>query len=218
MEASSHHIIVQKTARYHQLGTLDGSTKRIWFVMHGYGQLSEYFVKHFTGVAGEGTVVIAPEGLSRFYLHGEFSRVGATWMTKEDRLSEIDDYVEYLDRLYEFALSRVEEEDVEITVLGFSQGVATTWRWMRMGKVRPKHYILWAGTIPDETQFEWIERFKKMNFFCVLGTQDQYLTGERAEPYLEKLKTLHPGARFFSFEGDHRMDRPTLAAIVEAMD
>lgn len=218
MEVSSHHLLVQKTARYHMLGELDGTTKRIWFVLHGYGQLSEFFVKHFTEIADEETVVIAPEALSRFYLNGEWGRVGATWMTKEDRLSEIDDYVDYLDRLLEFALSRAEAEDIEITVLGFSQGVATAWRWMRKGKVRPANFVLWAGSIPDEVQFEWVERFKRMRFCAVLGTQDQYITPEKAVAYKEKLTSIHPGVESFTFEGDHRMDKPTLAAVVKRLE
>ena len=213
MEASTHHLIVQKTARYHQLGEIHGDTKRIWFVLHGYGQLSEFFVKHFEDISGEDTVVIAPEALSRCYLNGEWGRVGATWMTKEDRLSEIDDYVDYLDRLLDFAMSRVDHDDIEVTVLGFSQGVATAWRWMRRGKVRPANFILWAGSIPDEVQFEWVERFKRMRFFAVLGTQDKYITPEKAEAYLEKLAAIHPGVESLSFEGDHRMDQPTLAEI-----
>ena len=36
---------------------------------------------------------MAPEGLSRFYLEGFSGKVGATWMTREDRLNDIDNYL-----------------------------------------------------------------------------------------------------------------------------
>ena len=50
-------------------------------------------------------LIVAPEALSRFYVessgktHAD-THVGASWMTREDRLSDIEDYVEYLDALH----------------------------------------------------------------------------------------------------------------------
>ncbi|NIP78275.1 MAG: phospholipase, partial [Gemmatimonadetes bacterium] len=83
--------------------------REVWFVLHGYGQLAERFVRRFDALPGvrDGMrAVVAPEALSRFYVeeevtgpHGPESRVGATWMTRADREHEIRDYVEYLDRV-----------------------------------------------------------------------------------------------------------------------
>ncbi|MBK7947090.1 MAG: hypothetical protein IPJ85_18060 [Flavobacteriales bacterium] len=89
-------IQVQRTARYHVLGTLEAAPE-IWIAIHGYGQLARYFLNNFKGLE-EGRCIVAPEGLSRFYLDAEHARVGATWMTREDRLHEIDDHVAYPDR------------------------------------------------------------------------------------------------------------------------
>jgi hypothetical protein len=52
----------------------------VWFVCHGYGQLAAYFIRHFAFLTenAPATVVIAPEGLSRFHLSGNGGRVGAT--------------------------------------------------------------------------------------------------------------------------------------------
>jgi hypothetical protein len=71
MPAQEHHISIARTARYYQLGTISTDTRRIWFVCHGYGQLAAYFIRHFAHLtaADPYLVVIAPEGLSRFYLH-----------------------------------------------------------------------------------------------------------------------------------------------------
>ena len=67
---TEHHLTVARTARYQQLGELSAATRRVWFVSHGYGQLAAYFMRHFAFLAeaDPSTVVIAPEGLSRFYL------------------------------------------------------------------------------------------------------------------------------------------------------
>ena len=82
-------IRVPRTARYHVLG--DPATARmVWVLLHGYGQLARFFLNKFEGLE-DGLLIAAPEGLSRFYLDAQHQRVGATWMTREDREHEIGD-------------------------------------------------------------------------------------------------------------------------------
>ena len=71
----------------------------VWFVLHGYGMLSEYFIKKFESILNENTLVIAPEATNRFYLGNNYARVGASWMTNLDREQEIRDNILYLDCL-----------------------------------------------------------------------------------------------------------------------
>jgi len=94
------HITVSRTARYFTLGELSQSTKDIWIVLHGHRQLAGDFINIFNELAVEGSFIIAPEGLMRLYIKGDYGDVGASWMTKEDRESDINDYVKYLDKLY----------------------------------------------------------------------------------------------------------------------
>jgi hypothetical protein len=47
-----------------------------------------------------GRIIIAPEGLSRFYRKGFSGDVVASWMTKDDRLDDMEDYVRYLNDLH----------------------------------------------------------------------------------------------------------------------
>src|SRR5689334_22318965 len=99
MTLQDHHIVVPRTARYVTLG--DGAAEEIWFVLHGYSQLARHFVRWFEPAGRPGRLIVAPEALSRAYFEeaGGMRRVGASWMTKEDRIAEIDDYVTYLDRV-----------------------------------------------------------------------------------------------------------------------
>jgi predicted esterase len=127
-----HHFTVARTARYEQLGEPSAATHQLWLVAHGYGQLAEYFIRHFKSVHAadpEGTVVVAPEALSRFYLAGNEGRVGASWMTTADRQAEIADQSAYLNALLAQLLAAC-PPDVRVTVLGFSQGTATVSRWL----------------------------------------------------------------------------------------
>ena len=95
-----HHIQTTRSARYYSLGSIEGEITEVWYVLHGYGQRAEDFIKNFLPITSEGILVIASEALSRFYVKGFAGEVGASWMTREDRMSEIKDYVRYLDNLY----------------------------------------------------------------------------------------------------------------------
>src|SRR6187399_859990 len=95
-----HHIPVTRTARYYTLGEFTDNTKDIWIFLHGHRTLAGNFISEFKELADSGSFLYAPEGLMRVYLKGDFGDVGASWMTKEDRDSDIKDYVNYLDRLF----------------------------------------------------------------------------------------------------------------------
>ena len=86
-------ITVEKTARYITLGNKEKADVLI-VALHGYGQLSAYFSKNFSKLDQRYFIVI-PEGLSRFYLSGTCGRVGASWMSKEERLWDIRDNLNY---------------------------------------------------------------------------------------------------------------------------
>lgn len=209
MEAKEQHIQVRRTARFYQMGQAGPHIHRIWYVLHGYGQLASYFVKHFEQIADANTLVVAPEALSRFYSKGTDGRVGATWMTKEDRLNEIDDYILYLDALHEQISAQV-QAGAEVVLLGFSQGTATAWRWMKKGKVRVAHLVNWAGSVPAEMNEEWAALLKNMHLYAVLGDNDPYISEKDADLRIQALRSIKPDLHDLRFKGEHRMDAETL--------
>ena len=62
-------------ARYFQIGSLSPSTKNVIFLLHGYGQQAKYFIRKFQILENAHTCLIAPEGLSRFYLQGSLEEL-----------------------------------------------------------------------------------------------------------------------------------------------
>jgi len=125
-----HHLSVPRSARYFTIGADPRTAREIWFVFHGYGQLAGRFLRHFVSLDDGQRAVVAAEGLSRFYLESDArDKVGASWMTREDRLAEIDDYVHYLDVVFA-EVTRERPPAGGIHVLGFSQGTATASRWL----------------------------------------------------------------------------------------
>src|SRR2546426_10548332 len=147
-----HHIGVSRTARYFTLGNSSSGVGEVWFACHGYGQLAARFLEKLR-VLDDGTrYLVAPEGLSRFYLSESAAerRVGASWMTREDRLAGIEDYVRYLDAVYADVFGVLDRAQVTVHALGFSQGASTVSRWAAFGKARIDRLVLWSGELPPD--------------------------------------------------------------------
>src|SRR5512144_1837643 len=127
LTVQEHHFTTSRSARYYTLGPAAAAAREVWFLLHGYGQLAGRFLIAFQALDDGSRCLIAPEALSRFYLGeatGRHDKVGASWMTREDRLTDIADYVRYLDGLYGDLVSG-RRDGGGVTVLGFSQGTAT---------------------------------------------------------------------------------------------
>jgi predicted esterase len=214
---TEHPITIPFQARYYRSGTIDASTKQIWIVLHGYGQLSQYFIKKFKPLDEKGICVIAPEGLSRFYLEElqstgrKSNRVGATWMTKEDRLTDIKNYMTFLDHVFK---TEVGSSNIPVTVFGFSQGCATASRWILSPNIRFERLLLWAGVFPPDMDFQLggeILRNKKVQI--VYGTKDQFLNESRMDEMHSLIKKLNVSVEEISFDGGHDVDGETLLRI-----
>lgn len=206
---------VARTARYFQLGTLSEQTRQVWFVCHGYGQLAEYFIRHFAHLtdADSALVVVAPEALSRFYLQGTSGRIGATWMTREDRLTEIEDYVAYLNQLAAAVLTQV-APDVRVTVLGFSQGAATVSRWLAHTPFGPAHLILWAGVFPPDMEAGAaadLLRHQRLTLVC--GDEDEFIKPTDLAYQQEKLQQLGAAPEVVWFPGKHTLHAGVLRQL-----
>ncbi|MBK9177579.1 MAG: dienelactone hydrolase family protein [Flavobacteriales bacterium] len=205
-------ILVQRTARYHVLGRIEAA-QELWVVLHGYGQLARFFLNNFKGLE-DGRCIIAPEGLSRFYLDEQNTRVGATWMTREDRLHEIDDQVSYLDALCD-ELRRSSLPGVKVNVLGFSQGAATASRWAIRGRTPLKRLVLWAGSIPPELDRDALAAWRSLPVDLVLGDQDEFAAPKDLNAQAQRLQGAGVACNKHLFEGGHRLEPVTLRRVVE---
>jgi predicted esterase len=213
-----HHLSVRKTARYYTLG--DATTAReIWFVCHGYDQLAGAFIEDFRPLDDGSSLIVAPEALNRFYpgtlrgTHGPGSRIGATWMTREDRETEIADYVAYLDTLYDHVCSGIERARIRVHALGFSQGAATASRWVALGRSTLDSLILWGGGLPPDLPDDALQRLRNVKLFVVAGARDEYVSADALQRAEEKMTADEISFELVRFEGGHRMDNATLGAI-----
>lgn len=213
---TEHHLTVSRTARYYTLGELNAQTKRVWFCLHGFGQLAQYFSRKFTGLADGETLVIVPEGLSRSYFDVQYERVGASWMTREDRLHEIGDYVQYLNELYDKILAETDPFALHITLFGFSQGAATACRWLNAQHIRADRLVLWAGYFPSGLA-EMIEpaNLASVDTHYVYGREDEYISAlDDVEGYLRRIQADVPELKITAFDGRHRVEPEILRNLL----
>lgn len=206
------HITVPRTARYHTLGEC-GAAKEIWFVLHGYGHLARYFLRTFEGME-DGRIIVAPEGLSRYYLDEGHTRVGATWMTREDREKEIADQINYLD-LLTTEIKNGCAPGIRMNVLGFSQGVATACRWTALGRTLPKRLVLWGGSMPPDLENELLtERWKHTHVELVHGEQDELVPASVLSQSEARLRQAGVDYTVHQFDGAHVLDKFQLKRLI----
>lgn len=209
-----HSINFSFEARYFQLGKITSATRDVVFVLHGYGQHAKYFLRKFSPLESDEMCVIAPEGLSRFYLEGFSGRVGATWMTKEDRLTDIKNYITYLNAVYRRVI--VENSDIRVSVIGFSQGAATASRWVADGCIDFHKLILWAGIFPPDMDFEKASsQLRQKSVYYVYGTEDPFLSQEKLNEMKVLSAKLEVKPQLLTFKGGHDIDSSTLQRIFQ---
>lgn len=211
-----HRLSVPRSARYFTIGDDPKTAQEIWFVLHGYGQLAGRFLRHFAALGDDTRSVVAPEGLSRFYLEGDArDKVGASWMTREDRLTEIDDYVHYLDVVFSEVVHG-RRPPGGIHVLGFSQGTATACRWLVLGSARADRLILWGGEVPPDLDLGLARRrWEQMTMLFVAGSEDPFITPKVLSRDEQRLREHGIGYRVERFEGGHEIRSEVLARVVE---
>lgn len=197
-----------KTTKIAILGDIKKSTD-VWIVLHGYGQLVQFFIRKFKILEENNITVIAPEAQSRFYNTGFKGRVGATWMTSEERETDIKDYINYLNSIY----LKYNLKGKKVTLLGFSQGGATAGRWYANNSDKFGKLILWSSVFPPDFN---LEKFDLSNCEMVIGNNDPFMN-EKNYNQLDKLITNHKKIALHSFEGGHDIDSKMLLKLITTL-
>ena len=211
-----HRLVTTRRARYFTEGGGEQPLGESWIVLHGLGQLASVFMTYFRSIATPSRLVVAPEALNRHYImesgtRSKDAKIGATWMTREDRENEIADYVDFLDNVWR----ETSEGASRVTVLGFSQGVATAARWVAMGKSRIDRFVAWAGQIPPDVE---PSAFAKLSggITMVSGDKDEFSSWIAEGDHGGRLTAAGVTPKMLTFEGGHRMDRLTLEGIAQS--
>lgn len=213
-------LVVPRTARCALFGPEPSAADEWWIVFHGYGQLAAEFLGQCAALDNGRRLVVAPEGLSRFYQRGPggatpSDAVGASWMTRESRASEIADYLNYLDLLLDELRTGIAEMP-PLHVLGFSQGTATAARWCAHTDAPIARFVCWGGVLPPELDLHAdTSPLRNTRLQLVVGTRDVFATPERVAVERQRLDVSGLPYDAITFEGGHRLDNATLRALAE---
>ena len=199
-------ISIPKTHKYSQLGEFSEKTNTVWIVLHGYGMLSEFFIKKFECILNEKTVVIAPEGSNRFYLNNNYSRVGASWMTKVDKEKDIEDNISFIETLYTKIVDDIGHNNFKLKTLGFSQGGATLVRWIMSSSLKVDSLILWGSDIPKDSLITQNKsRWSSMNIKIVIGKKDEYISDENKKKVFDAVNSYGLSYKLIEYDGPHKI-------------
>ncbi|MDF9799805.1 putative esterase [Catalinimonas alkaloidigena] len=187
----------------------------LWFVLHGYGQLAHYFIKKFSFLEDK-ALVVAPQGLSLFYLQSTSGRVGASWMTKENRHMAITNYLSYLNQVYHTVLHERKSHPSSVTLLGFSQGVSTLIRWIVSSQISFDKLIMCAGSFPEDIDSAASKKiFSNKPCYYSYGDQDPYIKEGSMEQLNGKFQRYGLEVKFVKFAGKHEVPQSLIQKLIE---
>lgn len=213
MNLTEKEISYQTTNSYSTLNRLTEKTKNIWFVCHGMGYLSRYFLKYFKDLNAEENYIIAPQAQSKYYIPPAFKHVGASWLTKENTLKETENVMRYFDSIFE---AEQLPKDKNLIVFGYSQGVSVAMRYVASRKLMCSQMILHSGGIPKELiadDFKFLKDQCKVSL--IYGTQDEFLNDERMQYERHRVIELFgDSVKIIPFEGKHIVNVEFLKGLV----
>ena len=200
MNLEDKEISYTTTNSYSTLNTLTTTTKNVWFVCHGMGYLSRYFLRYFDGLNPDENYIIAPQAQSKYYIPPKFKHVGSSWLTKENTIKETENVLRNFDAIFE---AENIPQSINLIVLGYSQGVSVALRYIAKRKLQCSQLILHSGGIPKELNAEDFN-FLDTKVSMIYGIQDEYLNDERIASETKRVQELfNNNATILPFEGKH---------------
>ncbi len=200
MNLEEKEISYTTTNSYATLNSLTSQTKNIWFVCHGMGYLSRYFLRNFSELNAHENYIIAPQAQSKYYIPPKFKHVGSCWLTKENTLKETENVIRYFDAVFE---AENIPSNKNLIVLGYSQGVSVAMRYVAKRKLNCSQLVLHSGGIPKELTPEDFE-FLNTKVTMIYGTEDEYLNSERIAHETQRAKAMFgKNLNIIPFKGKH---------------
>jgi len=164
---------------------------------HGYGQTAEDQLGILRQFPGAGNwILCSVQGLHPFYPRPD--RIGASWMTSQDRRLRIEENIRYINRV----VVKVGTEHPVNQILvfhGFSQGTAMACRAAILGEHSPVGVILHGGEIPPE-----LDHLDRLGHVLIArGERDPIYRPEQLDRDLERLDNAGVSVTRCEFDGGH---------------
>ena len=212
MNSQEKEITYNTSNTYSTLNQLTAQTKNVWFVCHGMGYLSRYFLKYFKDLNPTENYIIAPQAPSKFYIQPKM-HVGANWLTRDNTIADTENIIKYFDAVFE---AENISAQVNLIVFGYSQGVSVAMRYVAKRKLKCSQLILHSGGIPKELIAEDFEHLHKTTKVKLMyGTNDEYLDEDRIKKESSRaLELFGDIVSFLPFEGKHVVHKDYINDLV----
>jgi predicted esterase len=153
---------------------------RLLVGLHGFAQLADIQMEEMQRIPGVGEWSVASvQALHPFYMRND-TLIGACWMTRQDRELRIAENLEYVRRVVG-SFPRPET----LVFLGFSQGVATTFRAAADFAWRCQGVIALGGDVPPDVAQEGVHLAATL---LARGKDDDWYSSEKFEKDLKFLR------------------------------
>jgi predicted esterase len=211
MNSTEKEIVYNISNSYTTLNSLTSKTKNVIFACHGMGYLSRYFLKYFKGLNGDDNYIIIPQAQSKYYIAPKMKHVGASWLTKENTLKEMENIISYFDSV----LSNEKIKNLNFIFLGYSQGVSVAMRYLAKRKIIVSKLILMSGGIPKELKpkdFKYLKN--KASIYYVYGDKDEYITEGFLNSEKKRFENLFSNINYIEFDGNHEVKTEIIESII----
>lgn len=214
MNSDDKEISYKTTNSYTTLNKLSAKTKNVWFVCHGMGYLSRYFITYFNELDPEENYIIAPQAQSKYYIPPKFKHVGASWLTKENTIKETENVLRYFDSIFE---NESIPNNKNLIILGYSQGVSVALRFVAKRQLQCSQLVLMSGGIPNEliaADFSFLNPTSKVSL--IYGNNDEYMDEDRILEEKNRAFELfgHVNLKIMPFEGTHEVKKEIVNNLV----
>jgi predicted esterase len=209
------YVQIRKTVRYFISKKIDEKVKRVVFVLHGYAQNGDDFLKSCLALANEETLLVAPEGMSKFYWKDFTSNPSSSWMTSLERENELMDTMNYLSQVLMQVKTQLPKEGIKYGCLGFSQGAAAASRFACNPYLNCQDLFLYAGGPAHD--LNWDALPKDLKFHLIYGDEDPLVSASQAAKVEAYIKGKKVQVSHFKFKGKHKIEVEALEYIIKQL-
>lgn len=206
-----HYLQVRRTARYFLSKKIDDKIKHVLVVLHGYAQNADDFLSSFESLDNPNTLIVAPEGLSKFYWKDFTTAPSSSWMTSLERENEIEDTMGYLEQVLQAVQSQLPMKGITYSCLGFSQGAATASRFCCNPWIRFDHLILYGGAPAHD--LNWRALPKDLSFHLIYGNEDVFVSESQVKKVEALIRSKQYKVRLTPYIGRHKIESGGLEVL-----
>lgn len=198
------YIQVRRTARFFLSKEPDEQVKKVLVALHGYAQNADEFLQDFGDLNQEDLLIVAPEGLSKFYWKDFTSNPSSSWMTSLEREHEILDAMRYLEEVVLGIKAQLPSKHVQFYCLGFSQGAATASRLACNPYLSFQQLILYGGAPAHD--LNWQALPEDLHFHLIYGDKDILVSESQVIKVKKLIESKHFNVAVHPYQGKHKIE------------